>query len=169
MAVVGGRKLQANGYESLTGTISNKQGGRECIQMPGVVVVPGLGRCLFSSSAVNRAGIYTVLDSTNPRLMAKNENTSRQEGRGLYMLDVRIGGGGEENISAATSHVRLGYVNAAEQEKLDRKEMGIEYSGQVARCDNCVANKSRQPQNKDTDKRGKTCLSLVFTDIKGPV
>lgn len=79
VTVGGGRKLQTTGFGNLVGTVYKDHGVQVRIEMPGVLIVPNLGRCLFSVSIASRAGIITALDSSNPRLLTRHENISLRE------------------------------------------------------------------------------------------
>lgn len=76
------------------------------------------------------------------------------EMNGLFMLDVDLGGSSEARVSATSiiRHVRLGHRNAADQEQLSKKGVGVAYADRVPEaCGACLAKKStRQPRNKET-------------------
>lgn len=93
------------------------------IQFPNVLIVPKLGRCLLSVSATKKHGIY-IFTGDGTDLLTGSKSIPLREVNNLFMLDIDLG---EANISAATWHVRLGHVNASNQQILKKECVGVAY------------------------------------------
>ena len=132
------------------------------------LVVPGLGRNIFASTAELKNGVRFVLEVGKPHLTIGGITIPlKQDPRdqGMCALDIMIQRnpqdelrGKPERVShddvpgvvyAATAdadiwHRRLGYMNPRSMEILHRKEgNGVEYTGTVSDCDIFGLSKSR--------------------------
>ena len=115
-AVGGGLNSTAQGV--LRGHVIDDKGVRRLIQLS-CLIVPGLGRNLFSVKQAARNGVVSIFDMTNPRLGTHNHTFPLQElGHDLYSFSLDFTGGGngpELAMQAAANanlwHRRLGHLN----------------------------------------------------------
>ena len=118
-----GHQLEAAGQGLLRGHIIDAQGVQRLIQIS-MLIVPGLGRNLFSVKQASRNGVVSIVDKYNPRLEANNFTLPLQElENDLYFssLDLVSGSSASELAmqAAATAtlwHRRMGHLN---RESLD--------------------------------------------------
>ena len=78
ITTAGGHQLEGGGQGLLRGHIIDAQGVQRLIQIS-VLVVPGLGRNLFSVKQASRNGVVSMFDKYNPRLEANNFTLPLQE------------------------------------------------------------------------------------------
>ena len=78
ITTAGGHKLEGAGQGLLRGHIIDAQGVQGLIQIS-VLIVPGLGRNLFSVQQASRNGVVSIFNKYNPRLEANNFTLSLQE------------------------------------------------------------------------------------------
>ena len=102
----------------LRGHVIDNKGVRRFIQLS-CLIVPGLGRHLFSVKQAARNGVISVFDVTKPRLETRKHTIPLQElGHHLYSFSLDLAGGGngpELAVQAAANvnlwHRRLGHLN----------------------------------------------------------
>lgn len=85
----------------MVGTVNNDQGVQVSVEMPDVLIIPDLERCLLSPLAASKVGILTMLDS-NPCRRTGKRSSPFQEASWLYLFNIDFGGGNEANTSNAT-------------------------------------------------------------------
>ena len=120
------------------------------------LIVPGLGRNLFSVKHAARNGVVSIFDMTNPRRETYNHTFPLQDlGHDLYSfsLDLAGGGNGTELAMHASANASLWH---RQQGHLTRKSLsllnnldnhGLSFDGPVPDCDVCALGKSdRQSQ-----------------------
>ena len=78
ITTAGGHQLEGAGQGLLRGHIIDAQGVQRLIQIS-VLIVPGLGRNLFSIKQASRNGVASIFDKYNPRLEANNFTLPLQE------------------------------------------------------------------------------------------
>ena len=71
ITTTGGDQLEKAGQGLLRGHIIDAQGVQRLIQIS-VLIVPSLGRNLFSAKQASRKGVVSIVDKHNPRLEANN-------------------------------------------------------------------------------------------------
>ena len=71
ITTAGGHQLEGTGQGLLRGHIIDAQGVQRLIQIS-ALIVPGLGRNLFSVKQASRNGVVSIFDKYNPRLEANN-------------------------------------------------------------------------------------------------
>ena len=143
-----------------------------------VLIVPGLGRNLFSVKQASRNGVVSIFDKYNPRLEANNFTLPLQElENDLYFvsLDLVSGSSAPELAmqAAATAtlwHRRMGHLNRKSLNLLKKVDNnGVSFDGTVPDCDICAVGESRQQAHpKTVDQHVQHPFQLVFTDLMGP-
>ena len=118
----GSRELLAHGTAKLTIGIENTAGIQREVNMS-VMLVPGLGRNLLSSSAALANRVETII-AAFPALRAKGENFRLRADHNMYFLDATLPELPSEyaNVGKTSSlmlwHRRLGHINAQSVKKL---------------------------------------------------
>ena len=120
------------------------------------LIVPGLGRNLFSVKHAARNGVASIFNMTNPRRETYSHTFPLQDlGHDLYSfsLDLAGGGNGTELAMHAPANASLWH---RQQGHLTRKSLsllnnldnhGLSFDGPVPDCDVCALGKSdRQSQ-----------------------
>ena len=112
-----------------------------------VLIVPGLGRNLFSVKQASRNGVVSIFDKYNPRLEANNFTLPLQ---GLendlyfFSLDLVSGSSAPELAmqAAATTtlwHRRMGHLNRKSLDLLKKvNNNGVSFDGTMPDCDVCA-------------------------------
>ena len=158
------------------------------------LVVPGLGRNIFATTAELKNGVRFVLEVGNPHLTIRGITIPlKQDPRdqGMRSLDIMFQRNSQDEllgkpegvshddmpgvVGAATAdadiwHRRLGHMNPRSIELLHRKEgNGVEYTGTVSDCDICALSRSRQHAHPKKSTRTTTRpIRLIYTDLTGP-
>ena len=174
-------------------TIRNSHGSQLPVNLR-ALVVPGLGRNIFTPTAELKNGVIFVLEVGNPHLTFGGIIISlKQDSRDQEMcsFDIMVERnpqnellGKPEGVShndtpgvvyAATAdadiwHRRLRHMNLRSMELLRRNEgNGVEYTGTVSDCDICALSKSRQQARPMKSTRTTTRpMQLIYTDLMGP-
>ena len=134
-----------------------------------MLIVPGLGRNLFSVKQASRNGVVSIFDKYNPRLETNNFTLPLQELENdlyFFSLDLVSGSSASELAmqAAATAtlwHLRMGHLNRKSLDLLNKVDNnGVSLDGTVPDCDVCAVGKSRQHFQHP--------FQLVFTDLMGP-
>ena len=161
----------------LRGRVIDDKGQRRLVQLS-CLIVPGLGRNLFSVKQAARNGIVSIFDMDSPRLEANNFTLPLQElGSDLYSfsLDFTNATGAElamqTTADATLWHRRLGHLNRKSLNVLKKCDNnGVSFDGTVADCDVCAVGKSQQLAHpKTADHKVKHPFQLVFADLMGPI
>ena len=88
ITTAGGHQLEGAGQGLLRGHIIDARGVQRLIQIS-ALIVPGLGRNLFSVKQASRNGVVSIFDKRNPRLEANNFTLPLQEFENdLYLFFV---------------------------------------------------------------------------------
>ena len=109
ISTAGGGGLNGTAQGVLRGHVIDGKGVRRLIQLS-CLIVPGLGRNLFSVKQTARNGVVSIFDVTNPRLEAHNHTFPLQElGHDIYYfsLDLAGGGNGPELAMQAAANANL--------------------------------------------------------------
>ena len=176
ITTAGGHQLEGSGQGLLRGHIIDAQGVQRLIQIS-VLIVPGLGRNLFSVKQASRNGVVSIFDKYNPRLEANNFTLPLQELENdlyFFSLDLVSGSSAPELAmqAAATAtlwHRRMGHLNRKSLDLLKKvNNNGVSFDGTVPDCDVCAVGKSRQRAHpKTADQHVQHPFQLVFTDLIG--
>ena len=172
----GGHQLEGAGQGLLRGHIIDAQGVQRLIQIS-VLIVPGLGRNLFSVKQASRNGAVSIFDKYKPKMEANNFTLRLQELENdlyFFSLDLVSGSSGPELAmqAAATAtlwHRRMGQLNRKSRDLLKKvNNNGVSIYETVPDCDVCAVGKSRQRAHpKTADQHVQHSFQLVFTDIMG--
>ena len=176
ITTAGGHQLEGAGQGLLRSRIIDAQGVQRLIQMS-MLVVPGLGRNLFSVKQASRNGVVSIFNKYNPRLEANNFTLPLQElENDLYFFSVDLVSGSsapELAMQAAATatlwHRRMGHLNRKSMDLLKKvNNNGVSFDGTVPDCDVCAVGKSRQrARPKTADQHVQHPFQLVFTDLMG--
>ena len=142
-----------------------------------VLIVPGLGRNLFSVKQASRNGVVFIFDKYNPRLEANNFTPPLQELESdlyFFSLDLVSGSSAPELAMQAAApatlwHRRMGHFNRKSLDLLKKvNNNGVSFDGTMPDCDVCAVGKSRQwAHPKTADQHVQHPFQLVFIDIMG--
>ncbi|CAN0437044.1 unnamed protein product, partial [Scytosiphon promiscuus] len=159
--IAGNMKVFATATGKICRHIINQSGQPIPVRIS-VMILPGMGRHIFSSARAMRSGVSTILETGNPhnQLDSKTSLTSNQhQNAGMCSFDVSLRAlDGVTNgrtktpstpsvalsaqASADTWHRRLGYMNPRNMELLRKVGgNGVEYTGTVSGCDICAVGK----------------------------
>ena len=188
------KKIVTAGNQVLLGTatgilpcvITDQNGSTHQVGFPSLIV-SGLGRHLFSSSAAAARGTSTIIEAGHPRLTRGDIIVPLQQLDGdMGLSSFEVGLGAESSVleapptsaialaaqaSADIWHRRLGHMNPRSMELLRKTEgNGVEFTGAMSPCDICAMGKSQQkahPKKTEHDISGP--MELVYTDLMGPI
>ena len=143
-----------------------------------VLIVPGLGRNLFSDKRASRNGVVSIFDKYNPRLEANNFTLPllQELENDLYFfsLDLVSGSSAPELAmqAAATAtlwHRQMGHLNRKSLDLLKKvNNNGISFDGTGPDCDVCAVGKGRQrAHSKTADQHVQHPFQLIFADLMG--
>lgn len=171
--------------ETATGISSRPDNRRERREIyVNIVIVPGLGRHLCSSSAGMASGIATKFQPGHPRLAKDDIVVPLQQphaGNGLCTFDVNINA--DESVPKASStpsmamtaeasadiwYRCLGYTDLHRMGLLRKKSgNGVSFRGTIA-CDSCAVIKSQPKVNPKQNQHTTISMELV-NDVIGPI
>ena len=161
ITTAGGHQLEGAGQGLLRGHIIDAQVVQRLIQIS-ELIVPGLGRNLFSAKQASRNGVVSIFDKYNPRLEANNFTLPLQELENdlyFFSLDLISRSSAPELAmqAAATAtlwHRRMGHLNRKSLDLLKEvNNNGVSFDETVPNCDVCAVGKAvngptpRQPTN----------------------
>lgn len=160
------------------------------------MVVPGIGRSVFSPTEQLKSGVNFILEAGNPRLEVGGSVVPLKQERkdqGMCSLDIAFkeiqqdkplgkpanstddeamsGVAYASKTSADTWHRRLGHLNPRSMELLRKKDgNGVDYTDTVSDCDICAVAKSRQLDHpKKSMRKTSGPMELAYTDLMGPI
>ena len=176
ITTAGGHQLEGAGQGLLRGHIIDAQGVQRLIQIS-VLIVPGLGRNVFSVKQASRNGVVSIFDKYNPRLEANNFTLPLQElENDLYFVSLGLISErsapelAKQAVATATLwHRRMKHLNRKSLDLLKKvNSNGVSFDGTVPDCYLCAVAKSRQRVHpKTADQHVQHPFHLVFTDIMG--
>ncbi len=179
------REITTAGMHTLYGTatgdivcqVADSNGKMHTAHIP-IVIVPGIGKHLFSSGSAKSRGINTVIGNS-PRLEKDDIYFPLREDGRLFKIDMKIlprKTSSEQQLALATNnedtekwHRRLGHLNEASMKTLRSKPgSGVKFQDALKPCQTCKFGKSAQ-QNHPKTSTVKTTLpfELVYTDLAG--
>ena len=128
--------------------------GEQHLAWIAIIVVPGIGRNLFSVKSATKKVVIPIFDFDNHRLEGSGITVSLREGDDdLYSLVFDLStdshGGKELAMSAMTNaqlwHRRLGHLNKRSLELMQRRDCnGIAFDGSIDHCNVCAVGNSHQ-------------------------
>ena len=141
------------------------------------IVVPGLGRHLFSPLVASRMGVVNIFDSVRPLLemcdvtvpMKRLDNDTILCSFSLELDDSTNTAMRAE--SADLWHRQLGHINSRSLDVVRKVEgNGIDYTDNVETCNVCAIGKSsQQAHQKKATYYIKQPFHLVLVDLMGPM
>ncbi|CAB1101901.1 unnamed protein product [Ectocarpus sp. CCAP 1310/34] len=145
VSVGGDHKLDGNATGLIHCTGKYNGGRKQAVLLRGLVV-PGLGRNVFSPTAQIKNGVKLVIEDGNPHLAVGGHILPlEQDSRDVVTADDDLGFAYEATVNATTLHRRLGYLNFRSMELLRKKEgHGVDSSDYMTTCDICAISKGRQ-------------------------
>ena len=170
----GNHILEGVATGTIKGTVIDKDGNQHHVELAGIVV-PGLGRHLFSVTAAADTGAVTTFDD-KPRLEMGGITLPLQldDDKVLYSFTLDLGIATTGTTLLAKSdlwHRCLAHVNARSLEVLRKADgNGVSYDEEVSTCDVCAIGKStKRPHPKTAEYNVNAPYQLVFTDLMGPI
>ena len=162
----------------LQGLVADDNGNQILVRVD-IVVVPGIGRNLFSVMTAAKKGIATIFDYENPRLEGLNVTVPLgSESGDLYsfVLDLNVDryGAKELAMNAVTNaqvwHRRLGHLHAQSLDILRKRDgTGIAFEGAISDCDVCAVGKAQQLSHpKTANHKVSRTFQLCYGDLIGP-
>ena len=174
----GGAMLDGTAECVLQGPVTDDNGNQILVRVD-MVMVPGIGRNLFSVMTAAKKGIATIFDYENPKLEGFNVTVPLRSESGdlyLFVLNLRADRYGikELAINAVTNaqvwHRRLGHLHAQSLDILRKRDgTGITFEGAVSDCDVCAVGKAQQLAHpKSTNHKVSRPFQLCYGDLMGP-
>ena len=175
------RTITSAGLHTLLGTATGKirskvtdSNGRIRMAALPIIIVPGIGRNLFSSSAAQGKGITTII-SDNARLEKGNIDFPLRRDRQLFTLDLELLPSTPTPLSlvatnkAETWHRRLRHLNESSMKTLrNQPDSGVSLEGNISPCKTCALGKSAQGKHPKTSTVTTTTpFELVYTELAG--
>ena len=153
--------------------------GNQILVRVGIVVVPGIGRNLFSMMTAAKRTIATIFVYENPRLEGFSVAVPlRSESGDLYsfVLDWNADRYGVKELAmnvvanAQVWHRRLSDLHARSLDILRKQDdTGIAFEGAVSDCDLCAVGKAQQLYHpKTTNHKVSRPFQLCYRDLMGP-
>ena len=143
----------------LQGIIIDDNGNQILVRVD-IVVVPGIGRNLFSVMIAAKTGIVTICDYENPRLEGFNVTVPlRNKSGDLYSFELDLNtdryGAKELAMNAVADgqvwHRRLSHFHAQKLDILPKRDgTGITFEEAVSDCDVSTVGKAQQPAHPKT-------------------
>ena len=130
----------------LQGLVTDDNGNQILVRVD-IVVVPEIGRNLFSVMTAAKKGIATIFDYENPRLEGINTTVPLRSDSGdlcSFVLDLSADRYGAKELlitmnavaNAQVWHRRLGHLHAQSLDILRKRDgTGIAFEGAVSDCD----------------------------------
>ena len=175
----GGALLDGTGEGILQGIIIDNYGNGHLVRIQ-ILVVPTIGRNLFSVKAATRNGIVSIFDRGNPRLEAFGVTLpllGEQDNLYSFVLDLSAEASGTTELAmnavsnAQLWHRRLGHFNRRSLEPMQRHDgSGITFDGTIADYDVCAVRKDLQLAHpKKAEHAGITRpFQLCYGDLMDP-
>ena len=195
--VAGESQLKGTATGILHCTVKDNRGQRLRVRIQGLIV-PGLGRNIFSPTSLLKKGLRCVVEESTPHLTIQGKViplTQDPRDQGMCTLDITF----EQNVqpsgtkslvphqkqsqthtanavcftlvSADTWHRRLGHLNARSLDIL-RKDTGtgVDYRDSLSPCGVCqIAKHKQSPHPKQSTRELSRPGQLVVIDNMGPV
>ncbi len=179
------REITTAGMHTLYGTatgdiaceVTESNGEVHTARIP-IVIVPGIGKHLFSSGSAKSRGIKTVIGDS-PRLEKDNVHFPLREDGRLFKIDLKVlprRASSQQQLALATSvedtekwHRRLGHLNEASMKILRATHSsGVKFQDALKPCKTCKLGKSSQQHHPKTSTVETTLpFELVYTDLAG--
>ena len=147
----GGALLDGTAKLILQGLATDNHGKQHHARIA-ILIVPGIGRNLFSVKSATKKGVVSIFDFDNPRLELSGITVPlRVEDDDLYALVFDLNadsyGGKELATNAMTNaqiwHRRLGRFNKRSLELMQRRDgNGVAFDGSTNHCDVCGVGRS---------------------------
>ena len=149
----GGALLDGTAEGILQGLVTDNY-GEQHLAWISILIVPGIGRNLFSIKSTTKKGVVFVFDFDNPRLVLSGITAplcEKDVDRYSLVFDLSAGShrGNKLAMSAMTNAQlwlrRLGYLNKRSFELMQRRDgNGVGFDGLINPCDVCAVRKRHQ-------------------------
>lgn len=182
IVAAGGHVLRGTHSGVLPVSVADDKGKFHRIKLT-CILVPGLGRHIFSTMEASRRGVTTTIEAGCHRLVKGDITLPLQQldqDMGLCSITVHI-----VNTSALTHHGtvmvahhtadvwhrRLGHMNPRNMKLLQGIDNnGVDYTNDVTGCSVCAVGKSKQRAHPKRAIYDITApMQLVYTDLMGPI
>ncbi|CAN0546634.1 unnamed protein product [Ectocarpus sp. 12 AP-2014] len=170
ITVAGDYELKGTATGLIFCTVKDNRGEKQTVRLRGLVV-PGLGRNIFSPTALMKKGVRLTVEAGNPHLA---HTLSEDQ---VFSKPHTVSGGDDVGVAYAalvnanTWHRRLGHLNSRSMDILRKKDgSGVDYTDSMSPYDICAISKSRQLAHpKKTTRKTTAPMQLVYTDNMGQI
>jgi len=180
------REITMGGMHSLYGTatgdivcqVQDSNGKEHTAHIP-IVLVPGIGKHLFSSGSAKSRGIKTIIDDS-PRLEKSNIHFPMREDGRLFKIDMKVlpwKASSQQHLALVASdeesgkgQLRLGHLNET-RKKTRRTKHGASVKSQDAlepRQTSKLRKSAQQDHPRKSTVETASSFETVYTDITGP-
>ena len=145
--------LDSTVEEILQGVVTDSHGEQHLARIA-ILIVPDIGRNLFSVKSATKKGVVTIFDFDNPRLELSGITVPlRAEDDDLYSLVFDLSADSHEGkelaMNAVTNaqlwHRRLGHLDKRSLNLMQRRGgNGVAFDGSIDHCGVCAVGKSHQ-------------------------
>ena len=162
---------------NLPGTVVDKDGRQDNVQIPGVVV-SGMGRHLLCSKKAVEKGMSTIIDSDLPRPQQGERVLplqQRHEDSDLYSIKLTLESADKAMTMSAANDVNfwhrcMVHLNAQSLQILSNTtDNGLEHSGTFCPCDIWVQKRKHRDHPKKANHGVDAPIAQVFTRLIGPI
>ena len=181
------RKILSAGQASVDGTaegilqdFATDNHGEQHLARIATLILPGIGRTLFSVKLATNKGVVSIFDFDNPRLDVSGITVPLCiENDDLYSLVLDFSanshGGKKLAMNAMTNaqlwHRWLGFLNKGSLELMQRRDgRGVAFDCSIDHCDVCAVGNCQQLAHPKKAKNADiiASLHLVYEDLMGP-
>ncbi|CAM9982684.1 unnamed protein product [Sphacelaria rigidula] len=176
ITTAGGHQLAGVGKGLLRGHIQDGEGVKRLVQVS-CLVVPGMGRNLFSVKQATRNGVVSIFEMNNPRLETNKFTVPLQELESdLYFFSLELSSGNDASrlaVQAADAvtlwHRRMGHLNSNSLNLLKNVgSNGVDLGGAVPDCNICAVGKSHELAHpKTANNKVQHAFEVVMTYLMG--
>ncbi|CAN0281850.1 unnamed protein product, partial [Ectocarpus fasciculatus] len=173
--VAGESQLKGTATGILHCTVKDNRGQQLRVRIQGLIV-PGLGRNIFSPTSLLKKGLRCVVEESTPHLTIQGKNVQPSGTKSLMTHQKRSQTHTSNAVcftlvSADTWHRRLGHLNARSLDILRKDtDTGVDYRDNLSPCGVCqIAKHKQSPHPKQSTRELSRPGQLVVIDNMGPV
>ena len=148
--------------------LEDTQGNKREVILKDTLCIPGFQNILSVTSILEK-GASITLNPNNTELKAQNGTTFKIKKKGkLFYLNYcnQI-----KSHELGTWHKIFGHLNLEDLIKMENAVQGMKITNKNEKfdCKVCAKGKMFQTRNREPDKRAKSILDLVHSDVAGPI
>ena len=153
--------------------------GEQHLARIAILIVPGIGRNLFSVKSATKKGVVSIFDFDNPRLELSGITIplrAEDDALSSLMFDLSVDSHKGKDlamnamVNAQLWHRRLGHLNKRSLELIQRRDgNGVAFDGSIDHCDVCIVGQSHQLAHLKNAKHADIWapFQLVYGDLMG--